>query len=45
MVARYGIPAMVWTVNDPALIRRFVRHRDVAVLVTERPTLALHERG
>ncbi len=44
-VARAGIPALIWTVNDPTLIRRFVHDPRVEVLVTERPKLALQERG
>jgi glycerophosphoryl diester phosphodiesterase len=44
-VARAGIPAMVWTVNDPRLIRRFVHDPRVAVLITDRPELAMNERG
>jgi glycerophosphoryl diester phosphodiesterase len=44
-VARNGIAAMIWTVNDPVLIRRFVRDPRVDVLITDRPELALAERA
>jgi glycerophosphoryl diester phosphodiesterase len=43
-VARHGIPAMIWTVNEPALIRRFVADHRVAVVVTDRPELAVELR-
>jgi glycerophosphoryl diester phosphodiesterase len=44
-VAQHGIPAMIWTVNDPKLIRRFVADQRVAVLVTDRPQLAVALRA
>jgi len=44
-VARNGIDAMFWTVNDPKLIRRFVRDPRVGVLITDYPELALAERS
>ncbi|HWB37215.1 MAG TPA: glycerophosphodiester phosphodiesterase, partial [Rugosimonospora sp.] len=44
-VARAGVPAMIWTVNDARLIRRFLYDPRVAVLVTNYPGLALRERG
>jgi glycerophosphoryl diester phosphodiesterase len=39
--SRAGLAAMVWTVNDPRAIRAFLRDSRVAVVVTDRPRLAL----
>jgi len=44
-VAQHGIPTMIWTVNAPSLIRRFVADHRVAVLVTDRPRLAVELRA
>ncbi|MCW2900255.1 MAG: glycerophosphoryl diester phosphodiesterase [Streptosporangiaceae bacterium] len=43
--AAAGIPAMVWTVNDEPLMRRFLLDRRVAVLVTDRPHQAVRLRA
>jgi glycerophosphoryl diester phosphodiesterase len=44
-VARAGIPAMVWTVNNPALIRRMVHDPRIEILITDHPDIALAARG
>lgn len=41
---RAGIPAMVWTVNAEPVMRRFLGDPRVAVLVTDRPDVALKLR-
>jgi glycerophosphoryl diester phosphodiesterase len=43
--ARGHIPAWVWTVDDEASIARFMRDPRVAVLITNRPDLALAVRS
>ncbi|MGH3681809.1 MAG: glycerophosphodiester phosphodiesterase family protein [Natronosporangium sp.] len=42
--ARHGIGAMVWTVDETALIDRFLADPRVRVLVTNRPGYALRRR-
>ncbi|HEV7933000.1 MAG TPA: glycerophosphodiester phosphodiesterase [Actinomadura sp.] len=42
--ARAGFPAMVWTVNQEPLMRRFLTDPRVAVLVTDRPVTAVRIR-
>lgn len=42
--ARAGIPAMVWTVNDEALMRRFLADPRVSVLITDHPGRAVRLR-
>lgn len=42
--ARHGYPAMIWTVNDDQLIRRFLADPRVAVLITDRPDHAARLR-
>jgi glycerophosphoryl diester phosphodiesterase len=42
--ATAGFPAMVWTVNDEPLMRRFLTDPRVAVLVTDRPRAAVRLR-
>ncbi|HEY8471596.1 MAG TPA: glycerophosphodiester phosphodiesterase family protein [Natronosporangium sp.] len=42
--ARHGIGAMVWTVDEPELIDRFLTDSRVDVLVTNRPRFALDRR-
>jgi glycerophosphoryl diester phosphodiesterase len=44
MCEREQFDAMVWTVNDAARIRRFLRDDRVAVLVTDRPRHAMRVR-
>ncbi|MGI8330805.1 glycerophosphodiester phosphodiesterase [Actinomadura scrupuli] len=43
--AREGIPAMVWTVNDQPLMRRFLADDRVSVLITDRPGDAVRLRA
>ncbi|MEO3782223.1 glycerophosphodiester phosphodiesterase [Actinocorallia sp. B10E7] len=43
--ARAGIPAMLWTVNDPRALRRFLADPRVAVVITDLPRTALELRG
>ncbi len=43
--ARAHMPAWVWTVDDEASIARFMRDPRVAVLITNRPDLALRIRS
>ncbi|MGH3739557.1 MAG: glycerophosphodiester phosphodiesterase, partial [Micromonosporaceae bacterium] len=43
--AAAGIPAMVWTVNSPAMIDRFLADPRVSVLVTDRPEYAVRRRA
>ncbi|MQA27166.1 MAG: glycerophosphodiester phosphodiesterase [Micromonosporaceae bacterium] len=43
--ARHGIGAMVWTVNEQALIDLFVADPRVAVLITDRPGFAVERRA
>jgi glycerophosphoryl diester phosphodiesterase len=43
--AREGIPAMVWTVNDRPLMRRFLADDRVSVLITDRPADAVRLRA
>jgi glycerophosphoryl diester phosphodiesterase len=43
--ARYGIGAMVWTVDETALIDRFLSDPRVDVLVTNRPRHAVRRRA
>jgi glycerophosphoryl diester phosphodiesterase len=42
--ARHGIGVMVWTVDEPALIDRFLTDPRVDVLVTNRPVYAIGRR-
>jgi glycerophosphoryl diester phosphodiesterase len=42
--ARHGIGAMIWTVNEPAMIRSYLADPRVDVLITDRPRLALRLR-
>ncbi len=44
LCGRFGIPAMVWTVNGEPQIRRFLADPRVAVLITDRPRYALSLR-
>jgi glycerophosphoryl diester phosphodiesterase len=41
---RFGIPAMVWTVNGEPQLRRFLADPRVTVLITDRPRYALSLR-
>jgi glycerophosphoryl diester phosphodiesterase len=43
--AAHGIGAMVWTVNNSAMIRRFLRDPRVNVLITDRPAYAMEQRS
>jgi glycerophosphoryl diester phosphodiesterase len=43
--ARVGMPAWVWTVDEPADIESFMRDPRVAVLITDRPDIALRIRS
>jgi glycerophosphoryl diester phosphodiesterase len=43
--AHQGLPAMVWTVNAEPLMRRFLAHPGVAVLITDRPNEAVRLRN
>jgi glycerophosphoryl diester phosphodiesterase len=43
--ARRGLFTMVWTVNDDTLMRAFLAHPRVDVLVTDRPRRAVALRG
>lgn len=43
--ARHDLFTMVWTVNDDALMRAFLDHPRVDVLITDRPRRALALRG
>ena len=42
--ARHAIPAWVWTVDEEAAIRRYLADPRVAVIITNRPELALQLR-
>ncbi|WP_030952628.1 glycerophosphodiester phosphodiesterase family protein [Streptomyces sp. NRRL S-481] len=42
---RHGLFTMVWTVNDDTLMRAFLAHPRVDVLVTDRPRRAVELRG
>ncbi|PTH89913.1 glycerophosphodiester phosphodiesterase [Streptomyces sp. A244] len=42
---RHGLFTMVWTVNDDTLMRAFLAHPRVDVLVTDRPRRAVSLRG
>ncbi|MCW2859727.1 MAG: hypothetical protein JWP48_1435 [Actinoallomurus sp.] len=44
LCGRFGIPAMVWTVNGEPQMRRFLEDSRVAVLITDRPRHALSLR-
>jgi glycerophosphoryl diester phosphodiesterase len=44
LCGRFGIPAMVWTVNGEPQMRRFLADSRVAVLITDRPRHALSLR-
>ncbi|MDK1344990.1 glycerophosphodiester phosphodiesterase family protein [Streptomyces sp. 378] len=43
--ARHGLFTLVWTVNDDTLMRAFLAHPRVDVLVTDRPRHAVALRG
>ena len=43
--AREGIGAMVWTVNDTAMIESFMHDARVEVLITDRPRFAMSVRN
>jgi glycerophosphoryl diester phosphodiesterase len=45
LCGRFGIPAMVWTVNGEPQMRRFLADPRVTVLITDRPRHALRLRG
>jgi glycerophosphoryl diester phosphodiesterase len=42
---RNGLFTMVWTVNDDTLMRTFLSHPRVDVLITDRPRRAVALRG
>jgi glycerophosphoryl diester phosphodiesterase len=44
LCGRFGIPAMVWTVNGEPQLRRFLADPRVTVLITDRPRYALSLR-
>jgi glycerophosphoryl diester phosphodiesterase len=44
LCGRFGIPAMVWTVNGEPQMRRFLDDARVTVLITDRPRYALSLR-
>jgi glycerophosphoryl diester phosphodiesterase len=44
LCGRFGIPAMVWTVNGEPQMQRFLADSRVAVLITDRPRRALSLR-
>jgi glycerophosphoryl diester phosphodiesterase len=44
LCGRFGVPAMVWTVNGEPQMRRFLADPRVAVLITDRPRHALSLR-
>lgn len=43
--ARHGIPAWVWTVDEEAMIARFMADERVAAVITNRPEIALRLRS
>ncbi|GAA0948248.1 glycerophosphodiester phosphodiesterase [Actinocorallia libanotica] len=43
--ARAGVPAMLWTVNAPRALRRYLADPRVAMVVTDHPRTALELRG
>jgi glycerophosphoryl diester phosphodiesterase len=43
--ARNGIGVMVWTVNEPAMIRKCLADDRIDVLITDRPRFALRARA
>jgi len=43
--SRHGLPAWVWTVDEEAEMRRLLADPRLAVLITNRPDLALEIRG
>ena len=43
--ARHGIPAWVWTVDEEAMIARFMADERVAAVITNRPEVALRLRS
>jgi glycerophosphoryl diester phosphodiesterase len=45
LCGRFGIPAMVWTVNEESQMRRLLVDPRVTVLITDRPRHALRLRG
>lgn len=45
LCGRFGIPAMVWTVNGEPQMRRFLADSRVSVLITDRPRHALSLRA
>jgi glycerophosphoryl diester phosphodiesterase len=45
LCGRFGIPAMVWTVNGEPQMRRFLSDPRVTVLITDRPRYALSLRS
>jgi glycerophosphoryl diester phosphodiesterase len=45
LCGRFGIPAMVWTVNGEPQLRRFLADPRVTVLITDRPRYALSLRA
>jgi glycerophosphoryl diester phosphodiesterase len=38
---RVGIPVAMWTINNPNLIKRYLRDPNVVAIITNRPALAL----
>ncbi len=44
-MARLGYPAYVWTVNEPELTRRLLRHPAVAAVITDLPLEAMALRA
>lgn len=39
--ANAGIPAMLWTINSPRLLRHYLNDPRVAVVITDHPSMAL----
>jgi len=43
--AAAGVPCVIWTVNAPRAMNRYLRHPTVEGVITDRPTLALARRA
>jgi len=44
-MARRGYPVYVWTVDEPALMKRLLGDRGVAAIITDRPLEAMALRA
>ncbi|MBW4062203.1 glycerophosphodiester phosphodiesterase [Candidatus Saccharibacteria bacterium] len=45
LLRRSGIPVVMWTIDNPSLIRRYLRDPNVVAIITNRPAVALKQKA